>query len=325
MGLRDAEIVELARRPCIRQRASRGTCARTRRERARGVCRSASASIVSRQAQKSPPAALPRSARWNVWLCAFTKPGSRSVPATRRDASRVAAGIDVVLCRVLGGASPLDPERADDRALRRDPGLRLAVPRRGRRAGVGGRHLLRGGRAHRPARRLPRAALARRVGFGKVADPLADRLMIGTAAILMLATGRIPILAALVILGRDVVLVLGYGSCRPAATSSRSRSSASCHVGAVRVARLRARDAEGTDVAARAPLDRRRALPRRGRAVRAPCVAPGARGKGLSSSSTNLEGLKSQPEVDPSARLLLYSGRPSRKGRRWNHFPICRP
>lgn len=46
--------------------------------------------------------------------------------------------------------------------------------------------------------------------FGKVADPLADRLMIGTAAILMLATGRIPILAALVILGRDVLLVLGY-------------------------------------------------------------------------------------------------------------------
>ncbi len=46
--------------------------------------------------------------------------------------------------------------------------------------------------------------------FGKVADPLADRLMIGAAAILMLATGRIPVLAALVILGRDVALVLGY-------------------------------------------------------------------------------------------------------------------
>jgi CDP-diacylglycerol--glycerol-3-phosphate 3-phosphatidyltransferase len=46
--------------------------------------------------------------------------------------------------------------------------------------------------------------------FGKVADPLADRLMIGTAAILMLATGRIPVVAALVILGRDVALVLGY-------------------------------------------------------------------------------------------------------------------
>jgi CDP-diacylglycerol--glycerol-3-phosphate 3-phosphatidyltransferase len=46
--------------------------------------------------------------------------------------------------------------------------------------------------------------------FGTVADPLADRLMIGTAAVLMLATGRIPILAALVILARDVALVLGY-------------------------------------------------------------------------------------------------------------------
>jgi CDP-diacylglycerol--glycerol-3-phosphate 3-phosphatidyltransferase len=46
--------------------------------------------------------------------------------------------------------------------------------------------------------------------FGTVADPLADRLMIGTAAVLMLATGRIPVVAAIVILGRDVVLVLGY-------------------------------------------------------------------------------------------------------------------
>ena len=46
--------------------------------------------------------------------------------------------------------------------------------------------------------------------FGKVADPLADRLMIGTAVVLMWATGRIPAVAALVILGRDVMLVLGY-------------------------------------------------------------------------------------------------------------------
>jgi CDP-diacylglycerol--glycerol-3-phosphate 3-phosphatidyltransferase len=46
--------------------------------------------------------------------------------------------------------------------------------------------------------------------FGKVADPLADRLMIGTAVILMWATGRLPALAAVVVLGRDVVLVVGY-------------------------------------------------------------------------------------------------------------------
>ena len=46
--------------------------------------------------------------------------------------------------------------------------------------------------------------------FGQIADPLADRLMIGTAVVLMLATGRIPPLAAILILGRDVILVLGY-------------------------------------------------------------------------------------------------------------------
>jgi CDP-diacylglycerol--glycerol-3-phosphate 3-phosphatidyltransferase len=46
--------------------------------------------------------------------------------------------------------------------------------------------------------------------FGKVADPLADRLMIGTAVVLMWATGRLPAIAAIVVLARDLVLVLGY-------------------------------------------------------------------------------------------------------------------
>jgi CDP-diacylglycerol--glycerol-3-phosphate 3-phosphatidyltransferase len=46
--------------------------------------------------------------------------------------------------------------------------------------------------------------------FGKIADPLADRLMIGTAVVLMWATGRLPAAAAIVILARDLVLVLGY-------------------------------------------------------------------------------------------------------------------
>jgi len=46
--------------------------------------------------------------------------------------------------------------------------------------------------------------------FGKVADPLADRLMIGTAVVLLWATGRLPLVAALVVLGRDLALVLGY-------------------------------------------------------------------------------------------------------------------
>jgi CDP-diacylglycerol--glycerol-3-phosphate 3-phosphatidyltransferase len=46
--------------------------------------------------------------------------------------------------------------------------------------------------------------------FGKVADPLADRVMIGTAVVLMWASGRIPLAAAALVLGRDLVLVLGY-------------------------------------------------------------------------------------------------------------------
>src|ERR687895_991526 len=41
--------------------------------------------------------------------------------------------------------------------------------------------------------------------FGIIADPLADRLMIGTAVVLMWATGRIPLAAAAVVLARDLL------------------------------------------------------------------------------------------------------------------------
>ena len=46
--------------------------------------------------------------------------------------------------------------------------------------------------------------------FGTVADPLADRLMIGTAVVLLWAQGRLPLAAMLIVLARDLVLVLGY-------------------------------------------------------------------------------------------------------------------
>ena len=46
--------------------------------------------------------------------------------------------------------------------------------------------------------------------FGKVADPLADRLMIDAAAVMLWVTGRLPWYAALVILSRDVIMVAGY-------------------------------------------------------------------------------------------------------------------
>ena len=46
--------------------------------------------------------------------------------------------------------------------------------------------------------------------FGKVADPLADRLMIDAAAVMLWVTGRLPWYAAVVILARDAIMVAGY-------------------------------------------------------------------------------------------------------------------
>jgi CDP-diacylglycerol--glycerol-3-phosphate 3-phosphatidyltransferase len=45
--------------------------------------------------------------------------------------------------------------------------------------------------------------------FGKLADPLADRLMIDAAVILLFAYARLPWAGLVVILGRDVVLLGG--------------------------------------------------------------------------------------------------------------------
>jgi CDP-diacylglycerol--glycerol-3-phosphate 3-phosphatidyltransferase len=45
--------------------------------------------------------------------------------------------------------------------------------------------------------------------FGKIADPLADRLMIDAAVILLVAYDRLPWAGLVIILGRDVVLLAG--------------------------------------------------------------------------------------------------------------------
>jgi len=46
--------------------------------------------------------------------------------------------------------------------------------------------------------------------FGKVADPLADRLMIDAAVVLLSFADRLPWLALAIVLGRDLLLVAGY-------------------------------------------------------------------------------------------------------------------
>lgn len=51
--------------------------------------------------------------------------------------------------------------------------------------------------------------------FGAVADPLADRLMIDTAVVLMWATGRIPLAVTAIVVARDLLLVAGYRMLSP--------------------------------------------------------------------------------------------------------------
>ena len=72
--------------------------------------------------------------------------------------------------------------------------------------------------------------LARRYGsfsrFGRLADPLADRLLIDFAVILLWHHGRLPLLAPILIIGRDLVLAFGIGSAARTATSCPSSTSA---------------------------------------------------------------------------------------------------
>src|SRR3954451_12031239 len=46
--------------------------------------------------------------------------------------------------------------------------------------------------------------------FGTIADPLADRLMIDAAVILLVVYGRVPWVDLVVILARDLLLLVGY-------------------------------------------------------------------------------------------------------------------
>ena len=85
--------------------------------------------------------------------------------------------------------------------------------------------------------------------FGKVADPLADRLMIDTAVVMLVAFDRLP-WVALIILLRDLLLVGGYKLVVPRGYEFEvSRLGQDRHLGALRVDRARARDGEGHLVA----------------------------------------------------------------------------
>ena len=186
------------------------------------MCRSASASISSRQAQKSPPSVRPRSVRWNACECALTKPGSSSARPSARNRHRFARSAGP--CAAAGpmvsetshgpsgrwqGDAPatiLDawppapsrparaaPERAHGRAAAPDPGLRRAARAAPRTARAGAAAIV---FAVAGVTDQVDGFLARRwhveSAFGKIADPLADRLMIDAAVLLLCWHDRLP-------------------------------------------------------------------------------------------------------------------------------------
>ena len=97
--------------------------------------------------------------------------------------------------------------------------------------------------------------------FGKVADPLADRLMIDAAVIILVAVHhRLPWVALVLIIARDALLIGGYKVLAPRRLrGQRQLPGQARDLGAVRVPRLRDGHARGHGVAALVLLDRARA------------------------------------------------------------------
>ena len=152
--------------------------------------------------------------------------------------------------------------------------------------------------------------------FGKVADPLADRLMIDTAVVMLVALDRLP-WVALVILAPRSPARRRLQARRPARLRVRGLAPREDRdLGAVRVDRARARDRAGNVVARRVFLDQPRARGDRGRPVRAEGATRGARAEQPSAPDSSgrcrerraagrnrLLGTKPQAEVDPFATL----------------------
>ena len=217
----EPEVVELAdrrvpRRPHLAVGAHVEVADRGRRLRA-----PRSASIPSRHAQKSPPAARPRSARWNAWLCALTKPGSETARGTGDDTNLRGDELRAV-------SAPLR-QIPNALTLLRFAAIPLFVVLLAREqdgpswpAGIvfGAR------RDHRPARRIPRAPLARRVrvrqGRRPARRPPDDR----RAVVMLVVYDRLPWIALVILLARPAARRRATSSSCRAATSSRCRGSA---------------------------------------------------------------------------------------------------
>ena len=147
----------------------------------------------SRQAQKSPPSVRPRRARWNAWQWAFTNPGRRRVSTTAVSCQHMAVrAVPAPLAQLPNALTiarlALIPVFVVLRASTSEGGHSWPAAILFGAAGVTDQvdgYLAR--RWHVESR------------FGKIADPLADRLMIDAAVILLWHDGPAAVARARVI------------------------------------------------------------------------------------------------------------------------------
>src|SRR3954465_15264183 len=174
-----------------------------------------------RHAQKSSPSFRPRSARWKPWLCASTKPGSCNVSATGAKGYAPPAARHPAV-NLSGMATRAVPAPLAQLPNALTVGRLLLIP-------VFVALMVKAGDSLSwPAGILFAVAgatdqidgfLARRwrveSRFGKIADPLADRLLIDAAVILLVAYGRLPWAGLVVIGARDLLLLVGWQGLTP--------------------------------------------------------------------------------------------------------------
>ncbi len=160
--------------------------------------------------------------------------------------------------------------------------------------------------------------LARRYGsfsrFGRLADPLADRLLIDSAVILLWYHGRLPLLAPMLIIGRDLVLAFGIGSAaRHGYELSVDLPRQDRHVGAHGRPRVHDAAAAQRELAAGAFLGRAGAFARCGRRLsrqrEGPCApsstsTPGGRSAKRLDCASWRHSPTSPPSPTPISRLL---------------------
>ena len=272
----------LAQRRCSGTRRRRCTPPPASRDRSRHTPPGRGRASAARPPRACRPATprsrlRPRGRAARAGTCGCARSRSRAAASSRPRAATLherARGASAQSIRsgmsdgigVRHGAS--DPERPHDRPLRGDPGLRRRCSSRAGDDAAWGAGFLFGGAAITD--QLD-GWLARRwhveSQFGRIADPLADRLMISVAAVLLWHDGRLPWPAALIVLSRDLFSSSATSSSPRGRDGRRDEARQGRHMDPLPGTRDADRHRQGDGLAALDLLARPRARARRGGAV----------------------------------------------------------